>query len=97
MDAVTQANPPKGFDDSVPNPSWWSSLLITVLPLIIILGIFWFLMGQMQGGGSRVMNFGKSKARLVKDMPKVKTAEEYAEYEECFEVTEDGEEIPVDC
>jgi cell division protease FtsH len=72
IDAITKANPPKGFDDSVPNPSWWSSLLITVLPLIIILGIFWFLMGQMQGGGSRVMNFGKSRARLVsKDMPKV--------------------------
>src|SRR3712207_1816113 len=46
--------PPKGFDDDVPTSSWWSSLLITVLPLIIILGIFWFLMSQMQGGGSRV-------------------------------------------
>jgi cell division protease FtsH len=76
IDAITKANPPKGFDDSVPNPSWWSSLLITVLPLIIILGIFWFLMGQMQGGGSRVMNFGKSRARLVsKDMPKVTFAD----------------------
>ena len=47
-----------------------------MLPLIIILGLFWFLMGQMQGGGSRVMNFGKSKARLVsKDMPKVTFAD----------------------
>jgi cell division protease FtsH len=64
--------PPDGFDDSVPSPSWWSNLLITILPLVIILGLFWFLMGQMQGGGSRVMNFGKSRARLVsKDMPKV--------------------------
>jgi cell division protease FtsH len=76
IEAITKADPPNGFDDSVPNPSWWSSLLITVLPLIIILGIFWFLMSQMQGGGSRVMNFGKSKARLVsKDMPKVTFAD----------------------
>jgi len=69
---LNQHVPPDGYDDSVPSQSWWSNLLITVLPLVIILGLFWFLMGQMQGGGSRVMNFGKSRARLVsKDMPKV--------------------------
>jgi cell division protease FtsH len=50
--------------------------LIGVLPLLLLLGVFWFLMGQMQGGGSRVMNFGKSKARLVsKDTPKVTFAD----------------------
>jgi cell division protease FtsH len=68
--------PPEGFDDRVPKPSWWGSLLITVLPILLILGLFWFLMGQMQGGGSRVMNFGKSRAKLVsKDMPKVTFAD----------------------
>jgi cell division protease FtsH len=73
---LDENEPPGGFTDDVPTQSWWSSLLITVLPLIIILGIFWFLMGQMQGGGSRVMNFGKSRARLVsKDMPKVTFAD----------------------
>ncbi len=47
-----------------------------MLPLLLILGLFWFLMGQMQGGGSRVMNFGKSRAKLVsKDMPKVTFAD----------------------
>ncbi len=68
--------PSKGFNDQNPRQSWWSSLLLTVLPLILILGLFWFLMGQMQGGGSRVMNFGKSRAKLVnKDMPKVTFAD----------------------
>ncbi len=70
---LLKAHPPdQGFDDSVATSSWISSLLITVLPLLLILGLFWFLMSQMQGGGSRVMNFGKSRAKLVnKDMPKV--------------------------
>jgi cell division protease FtsH len=68
--------PADGFTDEVPQPSWFSGVLFTVLPLILILGLFWFLMSQMQGGGSRVMNFGKSKAKLVsKDMPKVTFAD----------------------
>jgi cell division protease FtsH len=70
-------NPPDGgFNDQNPQAPWWSGLLYTVLPLIAILAVFWFLMGQMQGGGSRVMNFGKSRAKLVsKDMPKVTFAD----------------------
>ena len=64
--------PPNGYDDQVPQSSWWSTLLISLLPILLLVGLFWFLMSQMQGGGSRVMNFGKSKAKLVsKDMPKV--------------------------
>ena len=56
----------------MPQTSWWSSLLGLVLPFVIILGIFWFLMSNMQGGGSRVISFGKSKAELVnKESPQV--------------------------
>jgi len=48
------------------------NLIFSFLPIILLLVLFWFFMGQMQGGGSRVMNFGKSRAKLVsKDMPKV--------------------------
>ncbi|MFI7587913.1 ATP-dependent zinc metalloprotease FtsH [Spongisporangium articulatum] len=73
---LKQHTPTDGFDDSVPSTSWWSSVLFTVLPLLLILGVFWFMMGQMQGGGSRVMNFGKSRAKLVsKDTPKVTFAD----------------------
>jgi cell division protease FtsH len=49
-----------------------SSLLITVVPFILILGIFFLLIQNMQGGGGRVMQFGRSKAkRVTKDTPKV--------------------------
>jgi cell division protease FtsH len=76
VNLLDQNVPPQGFDDDVPTSPWWSSLLFAVVPLLLILGVFWFMMGQMQGGGSRVMNFGKSKARLVsKDTPKVTFAD----------------------
>ncbi|MFD9813877.1 ATP-dependent zinc metalloprotease FtsH [Streptomyces sp. NPDC059080] len=51
-------------------------LLITLLPFLLIPIIFLFLMNQAQGGGSRVMNFGKSKAKLItKDTPKTTFAD----------------------
>jgi cell division protease FtsH len=50
--------------------------LFQFLPIILIVGFFVFLMQQMQGGGNRVMSFGKSKARLVtKDQPKISFAD----------------------
>ena len=48
------------------------SLLTYILPFVLIFGFWLFLMNQMQGGGSRVMNFGKSKAkRMSVDAPKI--------------------------
>ncbi|GGD04464.1 ATP-dependent zinc metalloprotease FtsH [Thalassobacillus devorans] len=44
-------------------PSAWVSFLTTMIPFIIIFILFFFLLNQAQGGGSRVMNFGKSKAK----------------------------------
>ncbi len=47
------------------SPSWWMTLLTSLLPIVILV-VFWFLiMQQTQGGGGRVMNFGKSKAKLL--------------------------------
>ncbi|MFC5907035.1 ATP-dependent zinc metalloprotease FtsH [Streptacidiphilus monticola] len=47
------------------------SILLSLLPFVLIVVVFLFLMNQMQGGGSRVMQFGKSKAKLItKDTPK---------------------------
>ncbi|WP_169786772.1 ATP-dependent zinc metalloprotease FtsH [Nitriliruptor alkaliphilus] len=57
-------------------PGALTSILATVLPFILILGIFFLLMNNMQGGGGRVMQFGKSKAKMVsKDAPKVTFAD----------------------
>jgi len=47
-----------------PEPPWWSPLLSSILPTLILIGIMIFIMQQMQGGGSRVMSFGKSRAKL---------------------------------
>ncbi len=76
VDQLTKADPPGGYVDDPAQQSWIVSLLLTVLPLLLVLGLFWFLMSQMQGGGSKVMQFGKSKAKLAsKDMPKVTFAD----------------------
>ena len=76
VQAVTSADLAKGFDAVNPQTSWWSSLLGLLLPFVIILGLFWFLMSNMQGGGNRVMSFGKSRAKLVsKESPQVTFAD----------------------
>ncbi len=64
------------YDVTVSEQSLLVSLLLSFLPFIIILGLLFFFMNQMQGGGSRVMQFGKSKAKLVsKDTPKTTFAD----------------------
>ncbi|WP_432523553.1 ATP-dependent zinc metalloprotease FtsH [Kineococcus sp. SYSU DK006] len=74
--ALDENPPPGGVTDEVPRSGILSSLLFTVAPILLLLVLFWFLMGQMQGGGSRVMNFGKSKAKMMtKDTPKTTFAD----------------------
>ena len=76
VDALEQHLPAEGFTDDPARQNWFVSLLMTVIPLILILGLFLFLMTRMQGGGRGVMAFGKSKAKLAtKDMPKVTFAD----------------------
>ncbi|MEW6081770.1 MAG: ATP-dependent zinc metalloprotease FtsH [Bacillota bacterium] len=45
-------------------PALWTTLLSTILPVILVVGAFFFIMQQTQGGGNRVMQFGRSRARL---------------------------------
>jgi cell division protease FtsH len=60
------------YDATSPSSPWWSSALFTILPILLILGFWFFIMNQMQGGGSKVMSFGKSRAKRVSvDSPKV--------------------------
>jgi cell division protease FtsH len=73
------------FDADSPKSSWWSSALVTFLPILLIIGFWFFIMNQMQGGGSKVMSFGKSKAKRVSvDSPKV-TFKDVAGAEEAVE------------
>ncbi|HEX2275323.1 MAG TPA: ATP-dependent zinc metalloprotease FtsH [Acidimicrobiales bacterium] len=61
--------------DHQDDPLWWT-LVQTFLPFVLLVGAFLFVMNTMQGGGSRVMQFGKAKPRTVsKDQPKVTFAD----------------------
>ena len=71
------------------NTGFWLGLLGTIGPLLIFLLLFLFLMSSMQGGGNRVMSFGKSRARrMTKDSPKVTFADVAGADEAVQELTE---------
>ena len=46
-----------------PEPPWWTAMLSSVLPLLLLVGVWFFIMQQTQGGGTRVLSFGRSRAR----------------------------------
>ncbi|WMY78915.1 ATP-dependent zinc metalloprotease FtsH [Citricoccus sp. I39-566] len=61
-----------GFTDQPVQNNWLLSMLGFLIPFLLIGLVFWFLLSRMQGGGGKVMQFGKSKAKLItKDMPQV--------------------------
>jgi cell division protease FtsH len=64
--------PASGLDIQSKSSNGWLSLLTYILPFIIFIGFWIFLMNQVQGGGSKVMSFGKSRAkRMSVDSPKI--------------------------
>ena len=73
-----------------PQPSPWISLLGTLLPLLLMVGLFIFIMSQSQGGGGKVMQFSKSKAKVVIDEKNKVTFKDVAGADE---VKEELEEI----
>jgi cell division protease FtsH len=76
VDAVNASTLSDGFNDEVPKENWFMSMLGILLPVILIGGFFWFMLSSMQGGGRGVMQFGKSKAKLVtKETPTVTFAD----------------------
>ena len=88
--SLSKAKPPISIAVDQQQTSAWVSILGSVLPLLLIVGAFLFLMNSMQGGGSRVMQFGKAKARQVsKDDPKVT----FADVAGCDEAVEELQEI----
>jgi cell division protease FtsH len=60
------------FDSKGTGGSPWWSILTSLLPFVLLFGFWIFLMNQVQGGGSKVMSFGKSRAkRMTPDSPKI--------------------------
>ena len=71
--SAAEANNSNVVVDGTPTSGspWWS-ILVTILPFVLFFAFWIFLMNQMQGGGSKVMSFGKSRAkRMSVDSPKI--------------------------
>jgi len=47
-----------------PQPPWWTGIFSSLLPMLLLIGVWFFIMQQTQGGGNKVMSFGKSRAKL---------------------------------
>lgn len=90
VDAVTKAELKDGYTDKVPQPSAWWSLLSILLPILVIGGLFWWMISSMGSGGNRMMQFGKSKAKLMsKETPQVR----FSDVAGADEAVEELEEI----
>src|SRR5690606_28519463 len=80
----------EAYNTEVTRDSMFLTLLVNVLPIAILVILLLLFMSQMQGGGSRVLNFGKSKAKMItKDMPKTT----FADVAGCDEAIEELQEI----
>jgi cell division protease FtsH len=76
LDELVAAGTIPKYDTKVTKDSIFVTLLVNLLPIAVLVILLLLFMSQMQGGGSRVLNFGKSKAKLIsKDMPKTTFAD----------------------
>jgi cell division protease FtsH len=84
---LNEANIP--FEVDPPNNGFWFTLIGTLAPILLIILFFILFMSSMQGGGNRVMSFGKSRARrMTKDQPKVTFSDVAGADEAVQELTE---------
>ena len=90
VDKQVDAGAIEDQNSQYPQPSLLVSIVATLFPFLLIILLFVFLMNQAQGGGGRIMQFGKSKAKLItKDMPK----NSFADVAGCEEAIEELGEI----
>ncbi len=80
-------NTPYEVNNSGPNPLW--SILASLLPILLLVGVMIFFLNQMQGGNSKVMSFGKARVkRMTRDSPRV-TFKDVAGADEAIEELEE--------
>jgi cell division protease FtsH len=92
IDLIEHSNVPKEIHEKMEGDNVWITFLTSIIPFVIIFILFFFLLNQAQGGGGKVMNFGKSRARLYNEEKKRVTFEDVAgadeEKQELVEVVE---------
>jgi cell division protease FtsH len=91
--ALIQKYPSVAFTVDTQKPNQWVSFLLSVAPFIILAVFIFFFMQQMQGGNSKVMSFGKAKARrLTRDQPRI-TFKDVAGVDEAVEELQEIKEF----
>jgi len=78
------------YQDPTPKTPWWLTLLGSFLPILLVLALMFFMLQQTQGGGSKVMQFGKSRAKMLSDDKKKVT---FADVAGIDEVKEELQEV----
>ena len=81
-DIVIQAKPEE-------DRSFWMTMLVSWGPILLLIAVWIFFMRQMQGGGGKAMNFGKSRARLLSDTQGMVTFKDVAGVDEAKEELEE--------
>ncbi len=91
---LLQENEPiEGYTVNTADQSAWANILIQLIPVVLIVGIMFFFINQMQGSNSKVMSFGKAKARRVtRDQPRI-TFKDVAGVDEAVEELQEIKEF----
>jgi len=70
--ALMASNPSVVYKVDASGPPVWIGIVTSVLPILLLVFIMFFFLNQMQGGNSKIMNFGKAKARrMTRDQPRI--------------------------
>jgi cell division protease FtsH len=83
------AQPPKIYFEKEEQSPFWSTTLITMIPLVFVVLMFFLFMRQLQAGGGKAMSFGKSKARMLSDSQNKVTFADVAGVEEAKDEVEE--------
>ena len=67
----------------------WSGALVTIVPMVLLLGMFYLFMRQLQAGGGKAMSFGKSRARMLNESSNKVTFDDVAGVDEAKDEVEE--------
>jgi cell division protease FtsH len=90
---LMEQNPGVNYSLDTSGPPVWISILGSVLPILLLIVVMFFFLNQMQGGNSKIMNFGKARAkRMTRDQPRI-TFKDVAGADEAIEELQEIKEF----